>query len=117
MFRYLKTELHPLLEPPPLQLPLHLDTLHIMIIISKSYSCTCWRYTGLLKYLNSENVTLGKKHNNKGREEKEDNKRYGDKGEKKDGERMGKYKEGRRRGSKILCNDIFILMTQARSAL
>lgn len=71
-----------------------------MIIMSKSYSCTCWKTTGLLKYLNSQNVTLGKKHNNKGGKEKEGNKRYGDKGEKKDGERMGKYKEGTKRKQK-----------------
>lgn len=68
-----------------------------MIIMSKSYCCTWRKAPGLLKYLNSQNVTLGKKHNNKGCKEKEGNKRYGDKGEKKSRERMGKYKEGTER--------------------
>jgi len=40
VFPYLKTKLQPLLEPPPPKLPLHGDTLHIMIIMYKSYSCT-----------------------------------------------------------------------------
>lgn len=100
VFPYLKTKLQPLLEPPPPKLPLHGDTLHIMIIMYKSYSCTWWKTAGLLKYLNSQNVTLGKKHNNKDGREKEGNKRYGDKGEKKSGEWMGKYKEGTKRKEK-----------------
>jgi hypothetical protein len=53
--------------------------------------------------------------------EKEGNKRYDDKGEKTE-KGWGNIRKGPRgwsgkSGCKILCNDIFILMTQARSAL
>jgi hypothetical protein len=79
--------------------------------MSKSYCCTWRRAADRLKYLNSQNVTLGKKHNNKGCKEKEGNKRYGDKGEKRSGVTMGKYKEETERNGGEVAAARFCVMT------